>query len=226
MFSLFSISHNDKLSRRALFLVNTLIAISLVYFIYNSATQLICVLLFATFWIVRNHKLISSLSFFIIIELFVFGFVILLPYVAYELINGGRLTIYFFTNRGERWLLSIREIQDIGIFAISNKTIGAHNGFIEASLEYSLFFNIIYITFVFIGVLSTFNVYHKNKDGRLLVLLFTTYILMNVSESFFVGLTDSYFLIIPFVSVLNMKKKPVTQKSESCCLVYGEKITC
>jgi len=224
-FSVFFLEFKKKKMRRIMFTINTLIGLFLSYIVYNSATQLICVGLFAFIFMIRKMKFIKSKIFYYLFVTSIFLFVMLLPVVVVFFINKGILDVTFFTSRGERWVWAIDGIKEVGIFNVYTKNIGAHNGYMEMALKYSLVFATIYMLILFVTLLSCYKIYRRNKYARTLILIFMMFILMNNSESFFVGLTDAYFLVITFASLISFKCINV-KKRELRRYCNGNEVTC
>ncbi len=223
--SIFYLEFKKKNTRRVMFVINTIAELFLCYIVYNSATQLICVAFFAFLFMIRRIKFMKSKAFYYLFVIGIFLFVMLLPIVTVYFIDKGVLDLTFFTNRGERWVWATDGIKEVGIFNVYAKDIGAHNGYMEMALKYSLVFATVYMIILFIALLSCYKIYRRNKFARTLIFIFMTFILMNCSESFFVGLTDAYFLVITFASLIsfkcvNMKKRGVRRYCN------GNEVTC
>lgn len=215
LWSLYYVSTRKKSTRIFLFLILSAIAIALTYIIYNSATQVICVIFFAMLYLMRKTRLIKRKGTFIIMISTVFLFTVCLPFIVYFLIGKGVLDYTFFTNRGERWTLAINAIKKVGLFRVYSEAIGAHNGFLELALNYTFVFAVIYMLIMFFVILSCYKIYKKDRQARIVVFIITTFVLMNCSESFFIGLTDSYFIIMPLASLvaLYIKKRRIRKIS-------------
>ena len=211
LWSIFLLQYLRKKPRIFLFIVNTMIGVVLTYVIYNSATQLICVLGFAFLYLIRKWKFTNTKVFYYSAIFVLFFSLVVFPFIVTAFVDSGVLDVTFFTNRGGRWLQARDAIQSVGFFNVYTKKIGAHNGFLEMCLNYSTFIALLYVLFLFVILVRFYKVYRRDPRAKMLGFMFMIFILMNCTESFFIGLTDSYFLLIVLACIV-MRLKPIRLK--------------
>ncbi len=208
-----------------LFWVSLAVSFVLVFLVYRCETQLVSVVFFLA-WMFFLPYILGSKKRFALITGGVFAFTLLLPVVAYILIQWGVLSTDFITRRGERWWDVFEAFKTFGLFRIVPGdavpptsvwgSIGPHNGYLDMATKYGIIPSLVVYIGMFLVVLGTYPAVKKNKNNQPLYGIVMTFVLMNSVESFFVGLTDCYYMVLALALLWNRqrmeKKRALPQK--------------
>lgn len=189
------IGYRNNVKWKMIRLLNLIITIYTAEIIYRSETQLLVLLFFLALYMLRKFifKTSTRCKFTILL---VWLFVLFLPFISYILVKLGIASQGIFTDRGERWVISIDALINNGIFSSNLDVPGSHNGFLDICVKYTFIGAVIFIVIM----IRTYFRYcpYILKDITKIVILCTilSIVLMNSVESVFVGLTDGYFLMM------------------------------
>ena len=203
LFSCFFTLFTKKFSLKVLTIINFIMSIYNTEFIYKSETQLLSIAFFACL-LIFGSLIYTSKFMYKSFNVFVFVIVCCIPFICYLLISKGILTTDIFTTRGERWVNSINSLKNSLFIKPGDNSIGAHNGFLDMCLKYGYFISILFVL-ALLHLIQTVRLSFKNVQNILLYYIFMTLLFMNIVESFFMGLTDSYFYIF-VVAILYSRK--------------------
>ena len=176
-------------------LANTAVAFYLCFIVYKSETQLLSMALFIALILFGKWTAIKAFIMRIVIT-GVFAFTVLLPLLTAFLIRLNVLSLSAFSSRGYRWTATLQELNRVGFFGVSNSNIGAHNGVLDLCLKYGVFATVIFVVVFFATVITKARWVRNDTKSEVLMCMVISLVFMNSVESFFVGLTDSYPLIM------------------------------
>ena len=176
-------------------LANAAVAFYLCFIVYKSETQLLSLLLFIILILFGRWNAIKALVMRCII-IGVFAFTVLLPLITSLLVDLNFLSVDAFSSRGYRWTTTLQELNRVGMFWVSNANIGAHNGVLDICLKYGVFATVIFVVIFFATVIKKSRLVRGDTKCETLICMVISLVFMNSVESFFVGLTDAYPLIM------------------------------
>ena len=223
LFLLTNVNHKRTAESRILFFINLIVAVYTAEFIYGSETQLLAIVFFV-FLVAMRRFILKTPKRCKVVVLFVWAFVVALPFISYILISKNVLDLDIFTNRGERWFDSIKSIREFGIFSSGMTVPGSHNGFLDLCVKYTFFGAIIYVVIMIAVIWRNSRYIVKNDSVTVILCAVLSIVLMNSVESLFVGLTDSYFLLIFMGMLVSLSLNEKHKEGEM--QIYCDEITC
>lgn len=207
MFSCLYVCKGERSRQKTtVFCLNAIMAFALCYLVYKSETQLLSLVLFimlvlAGRWMTERTKLYR------LFVLTVFAFVILLPLVTCLLIEMNVLTTDFLSMRGMRWMDATADLRAAGLLRVSNSDVGPHNGVLDICLKYGVLASIGGLVVLFCTIASKSTAVKSDRMNRLLFYIVITLVFMNSVESFMVGLTDGYVMLIALAMLSSRSEK-------------------
>lgn len=193
--SLYFFAGEKPVYRQPLFWGSLVAAVCLISPVYGCETQLVCLGFFLV-WLCLLPLISGRKWRFVCATGAVFAVVLFLPLVTYVLIDWGVLPTSFITDRGERWNETMAALQEVGLFRVARQMVRPHNGFLDMAVKYGVIPGLGVYVGLFFMVLRCYSAVRSSKTNGAIYSILMTFLLMNSVESFFVGLTDCYYLLL------------------------------